>query len=355
MTRQNLTRAHEQLFRRDPDECATDLQALWDHCRRQKEEGRDRWQLPQTIRPFARDGQILLELGDDGASLLNDWSFSQLCRIAGVSKDTINRLSPETAATALAETLPRGNRPTQVLTEGDSVRSVHGTHYTRLWNADLLAVVAEFAVDFQPPPRAYSGGTGLYAGEQDMFAFQIDPAGWAEVEGEAFAPGFFVWNSEVGRRALGVSTFWFQHCCRNHIVWDAVEVTEFTAKHTSRIGDALGEVRRIIEALVRRRDERRDGFVRVVAKAMKERLGEDADEVLDRLQTFGVPRGLGSKAVELAHGQGFTIFSVVDALTRLAQEIPYAGERTEADQRAARLLDLVSARGEATQTAALAV
>lgn len=340
MSRQVLTRAHEELFRRDPDEYATDLPALWDHCRKQKEEGRDRWQLPQTIRPTAEDGRLVLELGTDGASLLNDWSFSQLCRIAGVSKDTINRLSPETAARALRETLPRGNRPTQVLTEGDFVRSVHGTNYTRLWNADLLAVVSEFAVDFQPPPRAHNGGTGLYLGEQDMFLFLIDPQGWVEVGDEPFAPGLFVWNSEVGRRSLGVSTFWFQRCCRNHIVWDAVEVAEFTAKHTSRIGDALGEVRRLIEALGRRRDERRDGFARVVAKAMREKLGADADEVTERLSRSGIPRGLGKQAVELAHGQGFTIFSVVDALTRLTQEIPYAGDRAEADRQASGLLAL---------------
>jgi len=229
-----------------------------------------------------------------------------------------------------------------VLTEGESVRSVHGTNYTRLWNAEVLAVLAEFAVDFQPPPQAFNGATGLYAGEQDMFCFLIDPAGWAEVEGEAFAPGLFVWNSEVGRRSLGVSTFWFQRCCRNHIVWDAIEVREFTAKHTSKVRDSLGEVRRIIEALAARRDERRDGFARVVARAMKEKLGADAEEVTAQLQSRGIARSLAQKAVELSHGQGFTIFSVVDALTRLAQEIPYAGERTEADQAAARLLDLVA-------------
>jgi hypothetical protein len=57
-----------------------------------------------------------------------------------------------------------------------------------------------------------------------MFCFLIDPTGWTEIEGEAFAPGFFLWNSEVGRRSLGIQTFWFQAVCRNHIVWDAIQV-----------------------------------------------------------------------------------------------------------------------------------
>ena len=36
---------------------------------------------------------------------------------------------------------------------------------------------------------------------------------------------------------------------------------EFTRKHTGKVGEALGDIRRIVEALVEKRDERRDGFV----------------------------------------------------------------------------------------------
>jgi hypothetical protein len=36
-----------------------------------------------------------------------------------------------------------------------------------------------------------------------MFCFLIDPTGWTEINGEAFAPGFFLWNSEVGKRSVG--------------------------------------------------------------------------------------------------------------------------------------------------------
>ena len=63
----------------------------------------------------------------------------------------------------------------------------------------------------------------------------IDPTGWAEIDGQAFAPGFFVWNSEVGKRSLGIQTFWFQKVCQNHIVWDATEVVDFSRKHTANV------------------------------------------------------------------------------------------------------------------------
>src|SRR4029078_6824536 len=127
-----------------------------------------------------------------------------------------------------------------------------------------------------------------YCGEQDLFAFLIDPAGWVEIGvGEAFAPGFFIWNSGVGRRSVGIQTFWFQAVCANHIVWDAVEVVEFTRKHTANVHEALDEVRRIIEVVVAKRDARKDSFAAVVKKAMQEQLAADADEVLKVLAERG--------------------------------------------------------------------
>jgi len=344
----NLDRASRELFSREPDERCGDVQDLWQKCQVKRNASRDRWEPPDQIRTKAdavdpANTRLRFTAGTDGY-WLNDWSFSQLCKMAGVAKDTVNKLSPETADRVFRETLPRGgSKPLQLFLEDDLVRSIHGTQYTRLWDVDLVNVIREFAVDFSPPQKGANGATGLYVGEQDMFCFLVDPAGWTEIDGEAFAPGFFLWNSEVGRRSLGISTFWFQAVCANHIVWDAVEVTDFTRKHTARVSEGLGEIRRIIEGLVEKRDARRDGFADVVRKAMRTTLGSDAEEALKALSRHGFPRGLAKTAVEIAAEQGrLTVFAVVDALTRLAGRIENAGERTEADGKAASLLQLVS-------------
>ncbi len=113
----------------------------------------------------------------------------------------------------------------------------------------------------RPHPREWVERLGLYAGEQDMFAFGIDPNAWVEIGGENFAPGFFVWNSEVGKRSsVGVQTFWYQEICQNHIVWDAIEVVELKRRHIGNVQDALDDVRETIAQLVKKRDERRDSF-----------------------------------------------------------------------------------------------
>jgi hypothetical protein len=338
----NLKMASRELFRRQPDDSFPSIPSLSEHCHRQKQRSQEAWLPPASLSPSSLGDAAVLTFEQAGKGIplrLNDWSFGQLCRFAKVGKETINRLTSETAARVFAETLPKGQKPWQLLVEGNRVRSVHAASYSRLYNVDLLSVVREFAVDFQPPPKGVNGGTGLYAGEQDMFCFLIDPTGWAEIQGEAFAPGFFVWNSEVGRRTVGISTFWFQAVCGNHIVWDAVEVTEFTRKHTGNIYEALSGVRRILESLVAKRDERRDGFVRVIEKAMTNRFGDDTDDALKLLRKQGSGKKLASRAVELAQQQGgLTIFSVVDALTRLSQEQANAGDRLTVDHQAAHLL-----------------
>lgn len=294
-------------------------------------------------------GKISVLYAQEARQLLDsidDWSFCQLCKLARVSKDTLNRLSPKTASRALEETLPSptGGKPFQTLTTGNVVRSIHGTAYPRLWNDDLLEAVAESAPDFTAPQKAAGGGTGLYCDEQDLFCFLIDPNGGAEIDGEAFAPGFFVWNSEVGRRSLGIQTFWFQGVCANHIVWDATEVVEFTRRHTANVRDGLVEIRRIIDRLVTLRDQRRDSFVSVMRRAATERLGDSAEDVMKVLTREGVGKSVAKQALEIAEQQGgFTIFALVDALTRISQKVTrYAGERTELDAKAAGFLALAA-------------
>lgn len=343
--KQILTRANSALYRRAPDERFTSLDALRQHCQEQKAQSTDLWEPPQNLQPIVNDGRLELAVGAEAPQRLNDWSFTQLCGLAGVTKDTVNRLTPQTAKQVFTETLPDGNKPLQVHTCRGMVRSVHAASYTRLHNTELLSVISEFATDFQPPQESggpgETGGTGLYCGEQDLFVFLIDPLGWTEIGGEHFAPGFFVWNSEVGRRSLGIQNFWYQSVCANHLVTGAVEVAEFSRKHTASVHDGLREIRRLIEQLVNKRDARRDGFAKVIANAMERSLGTDEENVLKTLSSNGVSRALARQALQIARESGrFTIFSVVDALTRIAGSLPNAGDRTEADATASSLLAL---------------
>jgi hypothetical protein len=343
----NLTQASHELFSRPADERFETLADLATHCHGLKDRSR-RLKEPSTVFcPEVHDGRMALRINGHAPCGLNNWSFSQLCGIAGVAKDTLNRLRPETAAQALNETLQQRSEDDadlQALVNNDAlIRAVTSDRYRRLWNIELVQTLQEFAVDFVPPQKGYNGATGLYAGEQDMFCFLIDPAGWTDIGGEAFAPGFFVWNSEVGRRTVGISTFWFQAICANHVVWDATEVTEITRRHTGRVRDSLAKIREAIEQLAAKRDQRKDRFAKVIAKAMETTYGDDSQEAQQLLTSAKFTRSLATRAVEIAQTSGrLTICAMVNSLTQLARESKFAGSRAEIDQRASSLLDLVT-------------
>jgi len=341
----NLTQASRELFSRPADERFESLADLARHCQDLRDRSRRLKEPSSLFCPESGNDRINLRINGHAPCELNAWSFGQLCTIAGVAKETVNRLKPTTAAQVLKETLQQradNDLDLQALLYDDQIiRAVNGEHYRRLWNIELVQMLQEFAVDFSPPQKGFNGATGLYAGQQDMFCFLIDPNGWTEIGQEAFAPGFFVWNSEVGRRTVGISTFWFQAVCANHIVWDAVEVLEVTRKHTRRVRDTLSDIRTAIEQLMAKRDERKDHFAKVVAQAMETSYGLDREGAQLQLQTARFSRPLAQRATEIATQSGrLTVWSMVNALTQLARETQFAGNRIELDQRASALLDL---------------
>jgi hypothetical protein len=72
-------------------------------------------------------------------------------------------------------------------------------------------------------------------------------------------------------------------------------------------------------------------------------MGNDADETLKVLTRHGIPRNLGTKALERARRTGrLTIFSVVAALTELVGKHENAGDRTALDTKSSSLLSLAA-------------
>ncbi len=75
----------------------------------------------------------------------------------------------------------------------------------------------------------------------------------------------------------------------------------------------------------------------------RRQLGGTPDKALELLKDRGITRSMAKQAPELAATQGrFTVFTVVDAPTRVAGRLKYAGDRVEADEKAGKLLELVA-------------
>ncbi len=107
-----LTRASRELSARGDDEVFRSLQDLFNHCQREREQSMDCREMPRRLQPLACPDGLLLNLGPDGAFQMNDWSFGQLCRLAKVNRETVNRVSADTA------TRPHASARDSALVEG---------------------------------------------------------------------------------------------------------------------------------------------------------------------------------------------------------------------------------------------
>jgi hypothetical protein len=154
-------------------------------------------------------GDLQLLVDDEAAMPFTDWAFGQLCRLMKLDKQVMNRLTKRMASQILQRMWPQTTRPWEILVACDRVRDICGFSYSRLWNAEVLNVLREFESHWEPPP-AKDLSCGLFYGEQDLFCFLIEPDQWIEFDGQAFAPGVVISNSEVGRRPLRMQAFWFQ-------------------------------------------------------------------------------------------------------------------------------------------------
>jgi hypothetical protein len=332
-------RSRHRLFRRGPDKRFTTFDDLAFHCRQVRHTSRFCWETPARL---TITSDLKLAIGDAQLAL-NDWSFGQLCGLAGLDKGTLNRLTPRMASYVLQRMLPPTERPWEILATWGTVRAIHALSYAPLWNSELISVLREFASVWRPPQPCSHKSSDLFCGEQDMFCFLIDAAGSVEIAGEEFVPGLVAWNSEVGRRPLGIRAFWYQRGCQNHLLWDPLYTIPRVRRHSGDVRQGLDQIRRVIEALERRRSERRDEFVRVVRKAQRLRLGHQPDEVLVRLLELGFDPRLARRAVDTVLSEGrLTIFAVAESLTRLSHAQAYVAERTALDTKAASLLTLAN-------------
>lgn len=292
---QTLSQASKQWSTRPQDERFTSLTDLHNAVQKRRRGCVD-GTVPMTDVVFSVNGEMRMHVAE-AACAFTHWAAGQLCAKLGVPRDLLAKLSPEVASAVLNDRLPKS------LAEGDvqgrqrmlihadddaqrTVRALHGDVYNRVWDTDVTRTLMEYLPRGWRNPVAYANGkwgsnlepSGLYAGDRDMFAFMIDGGDWApgqpnvgsfDVDGEQFNRGFFVWNSEVGAKTFGFTSFMFDVICGNHYVWGARNVEQVSARHAGRGATrALYAFRRYLDVL--NQNETAEGFAAAVRAAKAE-------------------------------------------------------------------------------------
>ena len=284
----NLMAAHNNWASRPADERFKTLAEMHNNVRdRQRMSVEDKLWLGDAH--VKKNGTFsLLERGIE--KRFTNWSAMQFLQKLSIPKDFINTIDNTLAEQVIKNRLMRAlvdediDRKQRVLgvngPDGYTIRALHSSRYERLWDAQVTGTLMEWLPKDWRNPVAFAQGkwgaplepSGLYAGDRDMFAFFIDGGDWADkpvgtfdVDGDAFNRGFYVWNSEVGAKSFGFSTFNFRVVCGNNIIWGASNFKQSRARHIGGANDMLRTFRAYLASL--QDTSKGDAFINAVRAA----------------------------------------------------------------------------------------
>jgi hypothetical protein len=304
-----------------------------------------------------------------GGHALNSWTAQQLCSRVSAPYGYLRKLPVDLTAACLNQGLithledDTNHRDTSLLitpstdTQSSRLRAITSTSYTRIWDHEVVAMLMEHAVGFGPP-RLFGregtegrNGSGLYAGDRDMFAFMVNEDDRIDIPGgDSLGRGFFVWNSEVGASSFGFMTFLFNYVCCNHIVWGAAEIEEFKVRHVGKAREMLMELPKALETLRMRGGKMREQ--ELILQAMTLEFGTGKSSVTEDIQRHAAQHKVKLTQHEIAGALDMaaqeedlhpgtsphSLWGVVQGLTAYARDIPFAEKRVDVETRAGKLL-----------------
>ncbi|HVT60496.1 MAG TPA: DUF932 domain-containing protein [Thermoanaerobaculia bacterium] len=230
------------------------------------------------------------------------------------------------------------------------LRSIVGPDYGRIYDHEVVRAVRELNQDgrWRVPAASYAAAnpkraTTLYASDRDVFIFLVDDARPISFEADGVRRnlfrGFMVWNSEVGSRTFGLTTFLYNFVCDNRIVWGATDVRELTIIHRKNAPErfakeALPHLRAYAESSVQEVEAQ-------LTRAANMAVTDTDEKVLDWLRFHHFTKKEAEAVIEMARieeGGARTLWQLVQGGTALARSIPHADERVSFENRVSGLL-----------------
>lgn len=340
-----------------------------------------------------QDNKGIVAIGNHADANPTHWSFSQLSQLAGVPADLLRTQCENSLAPLAADNLNAGmavirdvkevgvllreNRLHDYIDSGaivgnDLSRSVTlaaatGPNYGRIWNSQVTAeLVKRFGngttdSDWRVPgtfgkalENVTKENTTFYASDRDMFVFLADETNRINLpnrrngEQGSLARGFFVYNSEVGSKTLGLAFFLFDYVCCNRIVWGVQEFEKIAIRHTSGAPDRWLE--EIIPTL--------KAYHNSSASPIEAKLIGAQQTKLDNAEEFLAKR-FTKKQVELisiAHLREEqkpieTIWDAVTGVTAYAKTLSNSDNRVEMEREGGKILELAPSEYKTTKMA----
>ena len=340
-----LTAANHELFRRPPEEQFGSFEELRAAAAEQRKRCREVECRERDVL-FSESGTI--HLGDHAVQPMH-YSLGQLAAMARVPMGLLERLKPETRASVLNQTFPRGRKFKIGLADGDHLRAVTSDRYERVWDDELYDVLDRWLLPsgFIPAVPTMGGGEGqkpaLFRSDRDSFAFFYSTEDPQDAFG-GLRKGVVVFNSEVGAKSLGYSTFIFREVCGNFLIWGAEGVIEKRKRHTSTVRELFRSFDQELRTISNQVSPLEYAVIEKAAQTPFVESGRPEDAAKRLHKEFGIPRDIVPEvleAVRLPENPGDeSVWSYVNAITSTAKLEPYAEGRVALAATAGELLSV---------------
>ena len=320
------------------------------------------------IRAKSDDAENLKVTFDNQELDATHWSFGQMASLAGAPAGYLRKLPSVIAGINLQyglQNLRSENVKMFYNPEQNQLLAATGTEYGRVYDWELVKAVRKIAGDgtgdtrwkvpgainwgnmtYNPNVSITKDTTTLYASDRDVFMFLVDDTHPIEIgklpngDPDYVFRGFYVWNSEVGSKTLGISTFLFRAVCQNRNIWGAQDISEITIRHSKNAPQRFAA--EVEPALLEYSNASDKGIILGIQNAKNAIVARSDD---DRLQFLG-KQGFSAKQAQRIIDRVVTeegtkpesVWDFVQGITAVARDIGHTDDRITLERQAGNLL-----------------
>ena len=295
------------------------------------------------------------------------WSFGQLSTLAGAPAGYIRKLPSTIAGINLQYGLQNlRSENAKLYYTDDQLLAATGVEYGRVKDIELVDAVRRIAGDGTgdtnwkiPGMLDWSNGmynpfvdpskdtTTLYASDRDVFMFLVDDTHPIEIgklkngDPDLVFRGFYTWNSEVGSKSLGISTFLLRGVCANRNIWGQTDKHSMSIRHSKNAPSRF--IQEVKPALIEYSNQSTTGILTSINQARETIVARNDDDRVNflRKQGFSAKQATNiiSTVVQEEDTKPESIWDFVNGITAAARSIKHTDDRLDMEKIAGRLMD----------------
>lgn len=295
------------------------------------------------------------------------WAFGQLASLAGAPAGYLRKLPSTVAGINLQYGLQNlRSENAKLYYNENQLLAATGTEYGRVHDYELVEAVQRIAgngvgdtrwkvpgvIDwntsmYNPFVDPSKDTTTLYASDRDVFMFLVDDTHPIEIgklkngEPDLMFRGFYVFNSEVGSKTLGISTFMLRGVCANRNIWGQQDKQSLSIRHSKNAPKRFAS--EVGPALIEYSNQSTLGVISDINQAKSTIVATNDDERFQWLGKQGFNAKQAKKIIDTViqeeDDKPRSVWDFVQGVTAVARNIKHTDDRLDMEKIAGKLMN----------------